>query len=177
MDVPITSYWQMLEPELETINIYEGPEKFAEVCQSAWKPIVLLYATHMCASEVRNGGFLQLFWNSTGVAVPEAIEGYKTIGMPNLAALVEDTARILGNPYPRERDERWDALLVASGRTPEEMEPFFTKCDNFYLCFEEATKPLNFDLLNRKFWQLVGEENGGYGIAATLYAQSVSRIK
>lgn len=159
------------------INIYETPEKYFAACCAVRKPIVLLYATHMCASEVHNGGFLQLFWNNTGVAVPEAIEGFKTIGMPNLAALVDTTARRLGAPYPRDRDERWDALLVESGRSEQELEDIFKKNDNFYLCFEEATRPLEFDRFNRKFWQLVGEENGGYDKAAALYARSVSQVQ
>jgi hypothetical protein len=171
----ITSYWQLLEPEFKQINIYEGPDKFAAACESVWRPILLLYATHMCASEVHNGGFLQLFWNNTGIAVPEAIEGYRVIGMPNLAALVEGATGVLGNPYPRDRDQRWNALLVASGRSAKELEQIFKTCDNFYQCFGEATTPLQFDGLNSRFWQLAAEESGGYDVAATLYAQSVSR--
>jgi len=37
--------------------------------------MLLLYAAHFCLSEVHNGGFLQLFWNSTGIRkwrIPEA---------------------------------------------------------------------------------------------------------
>jgi hypothetical protein len=173
---PITSYWELLEPEFERINIYEGPEKFAASCQTVWRPIVLLYATHMCAAEVQNGGFLQLFWNNTGVAVPDAIEGYRLIGMPNLASLVDQAARQLGTPYPLDRDDRWDALLVASGRSSEELEGIFQKSDNLYESFVEATEPMNFDPLDRKFWQLASEESGGYDIAATLYAQSVTQV-
>ena len=177
MTIPITSYWELLEPEFERINIYESPEKFAASCESLWRPVVLLYATHMCASEVHNGGFLQLFWNSTGVAVPDAIEGYRTIGMPKLAALVDNTAQMLGTPYPLDRDERWDALLAASGRSSQELEAIFKKHDNFYRCWVEAAEPLNFDPLDRQFWQLAANEVGGYDVAATLYAQSVSQTQ
>jgi hypothetical protein len=174
---PITSYWQLLEPEFATIDIYSGPEIFAEVCRTIWKPIVLLYATHMCASELHNGGFLQLFWNNTGIAVPEAIEGYKTIGMPNLAELVDSAALLLGDPYPRDRDDRWDALLIASGRSSRELGRLFDAKDNLYLSFEEATAPLDFNSLNQKFWGLVAEENGGYNAAATRYARSISQVQ
>lgn len=172
---PITSYWQLLEPKFERINIYEGPEKFAESCHSVSKPIVLLYATHMCASEVHNGGFLQLFFNNTGVAVPAAIEGYGTIGMPRLATLIKSAAALLGEPYPLDRDERWDALLSASGRTPEELETIFKTYNDLYQCYVVATEPLHLDPSDRSFWQLASEENGGYDVAATLYAQSMSQ--
>ena len=176
MTGPITSYWELLKPEFERINIYEGLEKFSASCDAVWRPIVLLYSTHMCASEVHNGGFLQLFWNNTGIAVPDAIEGYKVIGMPNLATLVAKTARLLGPDYPLDRDERWDALLVASGCNSEELEAIFQKYDNLYQCFAHATESLNFDSLDRQSWQLAAEESGGYDVAATSYAQSVSRI-
>jgi len=65
----------------------------------------LLYAAHFCLSEVHNGGFLQLFWNSTGVLVPEAIEGYQALGMPKLAATFASAAGVLGSAYPRDREE------------------------------------------------------------------------
>jgi hypothetical protein len=61
MTEPLESYWDVLLPKFESINIYEGPELYFESCETAGRPIILLYATHMCESEVHNGGFLQLF--------------------------------------------------------------------------------------------------------------------
>jgi Domain of unknown function (DUF4375) len=173
----ISSYWALLGPEFEKINIYESPDKFEVSIIGIWRPIVLLYATHMCSSEVHNGGFLQLFWNSTGIIVPEAIEGFTLMGMPKAASLIEKTSRLLGNPYPRDRDERWDALLGASRHTSQELKSIFKKHNEFYQCFLEVTKPLNFDTLDGEFWKLAAEENGGFNNAADLYAQSVSRTQ
>jgi Domain of unknown function (DUF4375) len=174
MTTSINSYWDLLEPEFEKVNIYEGPDVYFASCNAVSPLIVHLYATHMCASEVHNGGFLQLFWNNTGIAVPEAIEGYALFGMTKLSASLDSAARLLGTTYPRDRDERWDALLVASGLDAEQLESIFKKHDDLYHCFTEATQPLNFDSLEREFWKLAEEENGGYGVAATLYAQKVS---
>jgi hypothetical protein len=79
----------------------------------------------MALAEVHNGGFLQLFWNNTGVLVPEAIEGLLAIGMLKMASILREAALPLGTPYPRDRDDRWDALLVASNRDSDELEQMF----------------------------------------------------
>lgn len=44
---------------------------------------------------------------------------------------------------------------------------------NFYLAFVEATRPLDFDGLNEQAWELGKTENGGFGEAATRYAQGL----
>lgn len=60
-----------------------------------------MFAGHFCQSEVCSGGFEQLFWNPTGVLAPEAVEGFREIGLPQLAALIESAIDLLGPPYPR----------------------------------------------------------------------------
>jgi len=107
MSKQVGSYWDVLEPHFKTINIYKNAETLAASIADIPRHIVLLYAAHMCQSEVHNGGFLQLFWNSTGIIAPDATEAYKTIGMPILASLVEQALQPLGLPYPLDRDERW----------------------------------------------------------------------
>lgn len=174
---PISSYWDMLEPYFDTINIYDGPAKLAESVSAVPGHVVLLYATHMCQSEICNGGFLQLFWNNTGVIVPEAIEGFRTIGMLEIASLVEQAAQQLGRPYPLDRDDRWDALIVASPMSEDEIEAIFKAEDNLYIAFAKATKKVPFDSLEKEFYRLLGTENGGFEAAATRYAQSVRFIQ
>ena len=172
MSKPLSSHWDVLEPHFKAINIYENAETLAASIADIPRHIVLLYAAHMCQSEVHNGGFLQLFWNGTGIIVPEAIEAYKTIGMPIMASLLEQAAHPLGSPYPIERDDRWDALLFASGLNEAELEAIFKAEDNFYIAFVKATKHLPFDDLDRQFWDAVKTENGGFETAATRYAKN-----
>jgi hypothetical protein len=172
MKKPLDSYWDVLEPHFKAINIYHDPETLAASIADIPRQIVLLYAAHMCQSEIHNGGFLQLFWNSTGIIVPDAIEAYKSIGMPILATLLEQAAHPLGSPYPLDRDDRWDALLHASGLNEAELEAIFKTTDNFYVGFVKATKTLPFDELDRQFWEAVKTENGGFEKAATRYAES-----
>lgn len=170
MAEPVKSYWELVEPVFSKIDITE-PAKFFASTASVPRPVLLLYASHFFLSEVWNGGFLQFFWNSTGVFAPEAIEGFTVIGMAKLAALAATAADLLGSPYPRDRDERWDALLVASGRSKKELTKIFKGNSNLYLAFEEAVVPLGFDALNREAWELGKTENGGFGEAATCYAR------
>jgi hypothetical protein len=171
------SYWELVEPLYLKIDYGNGGEAFAASITDLNRPSVLLFAAHMCLAEVHNGGFLQLFWNNTGVLVPEAEQGFSAIGMPAMAALVGQASRPLGSPYPRDRDERWHSLQVASGRTSKELKLIFKKNENLYLAFEEVTATLPFDSLNEQFWESAKTENGGFQDAATRYAQSVYLIQ
>src|SRR5580704_5342938 len=144
MSESIGSYWDLVEPIFSKVDLDE-PAKFFHSISRIPRPVLLLYAAHFCLSEVWNGGFFQFFWNSTGMIAPEAVEGLCAIGMRELASVLEAAAAPLGSPYPRDRDERWDALLAASGRGEEDMKKIFEESSNFYLAFEEAAKPLSFD--------------------------------
>jgi hypothetical protein len=168
---PIESYWDLLGPHFEEINIYKDQATLTASIAEVPRHIVLLYAAHMCQSEVHNGGFLQLFWNSTGIIVPFGIEAYKTIGMPTLASLLEQAAQPLGSPYPLDRDERWDALVQASTLSEADLESLFKTETNLYVAFVKATENLPFDNLDRQFWDAAKTENGGFETAATRYAQ------
>ncbi len=164
------SYWEVVEPLFHQIDTGNDGTAFLESCISIPRSSVLLFSTHMALSEVHNGGFLQLLWNETGVLVPEAIEGFSTMGMPTLAAILKEAALPLGTPFPRNREDRWDALLAASGINSEELERIFKNAENFYLGFVTATSTLQFDKLDRRFWETAKTENGGFQSAATQYA-------
>lgn len=180
----IKSYWDFIEPYWDVFDIYNGPEGFESSTRGAPRSAVLLYAAHFCHSEVHNGGFLQFFWNNTGVLAPEAIEGYRAIGVPSMGEALTNAVRLLGSPYPRARDERWDALLVASGHSESELREIFEKygrkpdhMKSLYADFVEATSVLPFDELNRRFWNAAKTENGGFEDAATRYAQNPTVIQ
>ena len=170
MSDPIDSYWEVLLPFMASVNIYDGPEKYAEAVAVVPRAVVFLYATHMFLAEVHNGGLLQFFWNKTGIVAPESVAGFRAIGMPIIASLLEKTASMLGFPYPRDRNDRCDALLAASDRSLRELNRVFKKPENLYAAAVEATKPLGFDVLNKQVWELAEKENGGFQERATRYA-------
>jgi hypothetical protein len=166
------SYWEVIKPLFVSIEMGKGPDEFASSMDSVPRSSALLFSAHMALAEVHNGGFLQLFWNNTGVLVPEAIEGFATIGMPTMAEVLKEAARPLGDPYPRDRDERWDALLAASGRNTRELKRIFKNAESFYLAFQEATLGMRFDALDHRFWETAKTESGGFQEAATNYARA-----
>ena len=180
-----SAYWVLVKPLLEKVDIYTTPENYLASIAALSQPLVNVYAAHFCLSEIHNGGFLQFFWNNTGVLEPEAVAGFTSVGMPKLAALVNETAALLGDTYPRDRDGRWDALVAASGRSDDDMTGIIKeiakkdsgdkeadRAVDFYRVFVKATEPLGFDELDRQVWELAGTENGGFDQAADRYVRS-----
>ncbi len=138
MPEDLSRYWDAVEPFMEVPNIYDGPDTFLSTFAKVPRPIGLVYAAHFCLSEVHNGGFLQFFKNSTGVLAPEALEGFRLIGMPELASVMKTAMDVLGPEYPRDREARWGAILTASPLSTEEIEGIFKEAKNLYLAFAKA---------------------------------------
>jgi Domain of unknown function (DUF4375) len=141
----MSGYWKVVEPFWDLINIYDGPEVFRSTYDSAPKIAGLMFAAHFRQSEVCNGGFGQFFSNSTGVLAPEAVDGFRQIGQPQVAAVVESAMELLGSAYPRDRDEREERLShLPKGAL---------------------------DALDEKFFSLIESEAGGFEKAADLFVE------
>ncbi|WP_394840297.1 DMP19 family protein [Pendulispora rubella] len=68
---------------------------------------VAVFAVRWCDHEVCNGGFHQLFYNSTGILFPEAVQGLQQIGATDYASFFSQAASLLPSAdVPRDRDER-----------------------------------------------------------------------
>jgi hypothetical protein len=91
-----------------------------------------LFAAHWCQSEVRNGGLHQFFSNSTGVLAPEALKGFRAIGVSEWADILAEAMQFFGNSYPREQSDRLEALDGRQGRRREEWDPFYRLDERFY---------------------------------------------
>ena len=146
-------YWSLVEPIWETVSIYDGADAFLEQYSASSEKSRILFAAHWCQSEINNGGFEQFFSNSTGVLAPEGVQAFRTIGMPQTAALIEQAMAVFGPAYLRDRDEREDALeAIWEAAGDDEAEPFGN--------------------LDDLFFDLVETENGGFRSAADSYAAS-----
>ena len=99
-------YWSLIDPIWEKVSIHGTPDLFLHQFGKLTEPQQHLFASHWCQSEVRNGGFFQFFENSTGMLAPEAVAGFRAIGLEPCAALLEEAMRYFGSPYPREREDR-----------------------------------------------------------------------
>ena len=129
-------YYKLIESMWDQINIYDGPDVFLKTYAAAKQPAGLLYAAHFAQSEICNGGFKQLFRNSTGVLSQEAVEGFQAIGMNRTDSLVAAAMEALGSPFPRDRNERQKR-------------------------FENVSEDL-LNQLDRKFLDEIEKENGGF---------------
>lgn len=99
-------YYDLISDAFDTIDIYEGRRSFKRQI-AKWPPHIRhLVAVHWCDSEISNGGLWQLFWNSTGVLVPEALDGYRAIGREDLATVVESSLQRLGTKKAASRSSR-----------------------------------------------------------------------
>ncbi len=142
-------WWGLAEPICNEMEIHEGPEEFARRFARVPRPAGLLYAAHFCQSEVCNGGLFQFFSNSTGVLAPEAIEGFKAIGQDIVAEAIQEACCLFGEPFPRERLLRQSKL--------------------------KAIDSLLLNSLDKKFYENIASENGGFEAAADSYAVRVGK--
>ncbi|MBS1814326.1 MAG: DUF4375 domain-containing protein [Acidobacteria bacterium] len=142
--------WQ---PALEVVNIYEDYEIFRKSFAGVPPNIGRAYAASFIGAEICNGGFSQLFYNSTGILVPEGIEGMRLLGMRQTADVVQKAVDQLGEPYPREREDRITRL--------EQLEKLQGK--KTWWPFES------------EFYKLINAENGGFQKAAEKFAATVER--
>ncbi len=147
---PGDAYWQTVSQVWDEISIYDGEAIFLAQFSKANSKQQHLFAAHWCQSEIRNGGFHQFFWNSTGILAPEAALAFRAIGMPNTAALIEKAMLFFGSVYPRDRDKRITVLDDHATRNPLNADPFYEMDDEFF--------------------KFLGEESGGFERAADRYA-------
>ena len=148
-------YWKVVEPIWEEVDIYSGAEAFTKSFMAVRREVGLLYAAFWCQSEVCNGGLGQFFGNSTGVLAPEAVEGFRALGQPQIADLLVQAMGLLGQPYERQRTRRKKLLDLL----PTDV-------------YDRIARPRGD--LNKKFFELIHSESGGFEAAANRYARGIA---
>ena len=99
--------WLVIDKTWEWADFYGEYEPFRKQMAELTAGQRAVYATTWLDSEVKNGGFYQFFGNSTGMLGPEALVGFKLIGMDESAEATQTAFSFYDmDPYPRERDER-----------------------------------------------------------------------
>ena len=148
-------YWDFVGPVWDQIDIYSGEDAFTKSFLKARREVGLLYAAFWCQSEVCNGGLLQFFGNPTGVLAPEAVEGFRDIGQPQVSDLLADAMALLGLPYERDHERRNQLLDLLPDDT-----------------YDRIARP--YGDLNQKFFELIASESGGFDAAANEYARRIA---
>jgi Domain of unknown function (DUF4375) len=129
---PGEAYWQVLSPYWKQVDIYRGGDVFLRTLANVPEPAAHLLALKWCRSEVCNGGFHQFFGNPTGVLAPEAARGFRAIGMPATAEILERAMAVFATPYPRAQEMRQQFLSSIPGEIREEWDPFSALDNAFY---------------------------------------------
>ncbi|MFL6678140.1 MAG: DUF4375 domain-containing protein [Burkholderiaceae bacterium] len=143
------SIWPSSDVPSHCISIYDGADVFLRDFSAAGTVHGTLFAAYWPQAEILNGGLSQFFWNSTGVLAPEAVEAYKILGMPQMAAALQDAMDWFGASYPRERESREARLEEFTAS--HEFDPF--------------------DAMDDKIVELIYEENSGLEAAALAYVR------
>ena len=126
------NYWQIIEPIWRDENLNsDDPQIFLKRFSQLSKPQQVLFPVHWLDAEVGNGGFHQFFANPTGILAPEAVSGFRVIGLDDFAELIEEAMSFFGNPYPREREKREKLLDLFDEQNKDGWSPFVEK-DNSY---------------------------------------------
>src|SRR5215207_7115219 len=129
----MTSYWSRVEPFWNDCPT-DDPAAYLAFYKSMPPVARDLLTTHWVVSEVCNGGFHQLFTNLTGVLVPEAVTGFRSMALVELGDITSEAASFFGHSYPREQMPRIEALerYAARSGSPDNGNPFDHFDDRFY---------------------------------------------
>lgn len=129
--------WQVIGSSMDEISIYDPPASFLKQFRRAPEVVGHLLATHWCNSEISNGGILQFFHNSTGVLAPEALAGYRALGLKDVAGILAKAMQKLGPSYPRARSQRWKAMGVGRSGDWPEVDPFDALTDRYFAALKD----------------------------------------
>jgi len=127
-------YPRLYAPYYEQFNFYEGRKMWENSIKDIPLKAIHLFSIHWLHLEVYNGGFWQYFYNSTSTSYPEALEGFRAIGMPKVATIVETAAEKLGSPFPFEKEIRENIV----GPPNQRMD--FDNLDNRFYEIADTTK-------------------------------------
>jgi hypothetical protein len=103
------AYPRLYAPYYDQFNFYDGREEWLQSVRGLPEKAIHLYSVHWQHwqhLEIYNGGFSQYFFNSTSESAPEAIAGWREIGMPEVAELTEAACARLGKPFPANKEQR-----------------------------------------------------------------------
>lgn len=120
---------EVIDPVWWTANIYDGPAAYDQSLKQFSKAQRLVHAMLWYREEVDNGGHEQFYSNSTGIVWRDALEGFEAAAMPEVAAIVRESANRLGGSPSLVREERQKQLKT--------MAPKFDDLDGKYYEYDK----------------------------------------
>lgn len=120
----------IVEPMWQTINIYDGYEKYLQSAKAFTLEQRYLLAINWYFAEVNNGGHHQFFYNSTGIVWEDALNGFKHFGMNEYAANFQKVIDYCGGTISFDREERYRMLEILE-ENEEEFSKVLDEADDF----------------------------------------------
>ena len=138
------SYYDVVDPMWETINIYDGYDEYIQSAQTFTLEQRYLCAIHWYFGEVFNGGHHQFFYNSTGIVWEDVLNGFKQFKMPEFAANFQKVIDYCGGKISFDREERWDMLEILEEKYGEEFFKILDEADDFIYDYDGEENELNY---------------------------------
>ena len=104
--------WAAVEPLWDAVDLSDGWTEVSQVMARATRGQRALLAVDWCQKEVRNGGLVQFFQNSTGMLAREARDGFQQIGADGLARVLTEALALSPALASRSRVVRVAALTA-----------------------------------------------------------------
>jgi hypothetical protein len=102
--------WEVIDPVWWTANIYAGEAEYNQSLAPFSNEQRLLSAVNWYIMEVNNGGHDQFYYNSTGIVWKDALAGLQSIGLEEIATLLEESAKRMGGNPSLDREKRWEQM-------------------------------------------------------------------
>jgi hypothetical protein len=120
---------EVIEPLWWSVSIYDGLKQYEKDLSRFSREQRLIFACHWYMAEVNNGGHDQFYSNSTGIVWRDAMDGFIAVGKPEVAKIIQDSARRMGDDPSFDREER--------NRTLEALRPDFDDLDTLFYKVED----------------------------------------
>lgn len=145
-----------LSPNVD--DCWADEEKFSPENAMGPDGLKFLFAAMYAETDICNGGLHQFFGNPTGRLAPEAIEGFRLIGMADAGAVIAKAMKFFGTSYPRNQVERNKALEAVPG-------------------FPDADRKVwdPFTALDQEFYAALNEEDEQFTSAANAFARQFDK--
>ena len=138
------SYYDIVDPMWETINIYDGYDEYIQSAQTFTLEQRYLLAITWYFVEVNNGGHHQFLYNPTGIVWEDVLNGFKHFEMPEFAANFQKVIDYCGGRISFDREERWDMLEILEEKYGEEFFKILDEADDFIYDYEGEENELNY---------------------------------
>lgn len=138
------SYFDVVEPMWETINIYDGYDEYIQSAQTFTLEQRYLLAITWYFVEVNNGGHHQFLYNPTGIVWEDAIKGFKHFGMNEYAGNFQKVVDYCGGTISFGREERYHMLEILEEKYGEEFFKILDEADDFIYDYEGEENELNY---------------------------------